>query len=116
MPKMQNVFHVVFLKKFEGSPPTATLLLPPIVRGRTVAIPEKVVHTRPTATSWELLVHCRIKRPLKLLGSHWSSSKRPIQILSSRMSYFTKEEVVSWTPSSIASTHVEGSLPSPVHT
>jgi hypothetical protein len=55
--KIHNVFHVVFLKKFEGSPSTSTPPLPPIVRGRTVAVPENVVRTRPTATSWICL--CR---------------------------------------------------------
>jgi hypothetical protein len=54
--KIHNVFHVVFLKKFESSPPMSTPPLPPIVRGRTVAVLEKVVRTRPTTTSWDLLV------------------------------------------------------------
>jgi hypothetical protein len=48
--KIHNVFHVVFLKKFERSPPTTTPL-PPIVRGRAVPILEKVAHARPTASS-----------------------------------------------------------------
>jgi hypothetical protein len=35
--KIHNVFHVVFLKKFEGAPPIEQAPLPPIVRGRAVA-------------------------------------------------------------------------------
>jgi hypothetical protein len=53
--KIHNVFHVVFLKKFEGSPLTHTPQLPPIVRGHAVPVPKKVVHARPTASSWEVL-------------------------------------------------------------
>jgi hypothetical protein len=53
--KIHNVFHVVFLKKFEGSPPTHTPQLPPIVRGCAVPVPEKLVRARPTASSWEVL-------------------------------------------------------------
>lgn len=45
LPKacVHNVFHVVFLKKFKGVPPTAMVPLPSIVRGRVVAEPEKVL-------------------------------------------------------------------------
>jgi hypothetical protein len=53
--KIHNVFHVVFLKKFEGSPPTHTPQLPPIVRGRAVPVPKKMVRARSTASSWEVL-------------------------------------------------------------
>jgi hypothetical protein len=53
--KIHNVFHVVFLKKFEGSPPAHTPQLPPIVRGRVVPVPEKVVRAWPTTSSWEVL-------------------------------------------------------------
>jgi hypothetical protein len=41
--KIHNVFHVVFLKKFEGAPPIEQAPLPPIVRGRAVAHPDSVV-------------------------------------------------------------------------
>jgi hypothetical protein len=54
--KIHNVFHVVFLKKFEGTLLMATPPLPPIVHGRTVPILERVVRARPIATSWKLLV------------------------------------------------------------
>jgi hypothetical protein len=30
--------------------------LPPMVRGRVIPVPDRVVHARPTASSWELLV------------------------------------------------------------
>jgi hypothetical protein len=50
------VFHIAFLKKFEGVPPGSVPPLPPIVRGRAVAQPDKVVRARPTKNSWEVLV------------------------------------------------------------
>jgi hypothetical protein len=37
--KIHNIFHVVFLKKFEGTPSVGTPLLPPIVHGCAVPIP-----------------------------------------------------------------------------
>jgi hypothetical protein len=54
--RIHDVFHVVFLKKFEGPPPAATPHLPPINHGRALPVPARVLHARPTATSWELLV------------------------------------------------------------
>jgi hypothetical protein len=54
--RIHNVFHVAFLKKFEGAPPAAPPPLPRIVHSRVVLQPECVVRTRPTATSWEILV------------------------------------------------------------
>jgi hypothetical protein len=54
--RIHNVFHVVFLKKFEGVPPDSTPPLPAIVRGRAVAVPDLVVRARPTASSWDILV------------------------------------------------------------
>jgi hypothetical protein len=54
--RIHDVFHVAFLKKFEGTAPTAIPPLPSIVRGRTVPMPQEVVRAKPTASSWELLV------------------------------------------------------------
>jgi hypothetical protein len=54
--RIHDVFHVSFLKKFQGDPPSVPPALPPIVRGRIVLVPDKIVHTRPTPSSWELLV------------------------------------------------------------
>jgi hypothetical protein len=53
---IHNVFHITFLKKFEGAPSGSVPPLSPIVRGRTVLQPEKVVCAKPTKNSWELLV------------------------------------------------------------
>jgi hypothetical protein len=54
--RIHNVFHVAFLKKFEGSAPQNTLPLPHIVRGRAVPTPRKVARAHTTKDSWELLV------------------------------------------------------------
>jgi hypothetical protein len=54
--KIHDVFHIVFLKKFEGVPPGPVPPLPPSVIGRAVAQPDKVVRARPTKNSWEVLV------------------------------------------------------------
>jgi hypothetical protein len=48
--RIHNVFHVSF------DPPSVLPALPPIVRGRIVPLPDKIVRTRPTTSSWELLV------------------------------------------------------------
>jgi hypothetical protein len=52
-PKVQihNVFHVAFLKKFEGAAPAVIPPLPPIVHGRSVPVPQEVVRAKPTANS-----------------------------------------------------------------
>jgi hypothetical protein len=56
-PQIHNVFHVEFLRRFEGTAPTEVpRLLPPIVRGRVVPQPAQVLRVRPTKASWELLV------------------------------------------------------------
>jgi len=45
--KIHDVFHVGLLKKFTGVPPTvAPVPLPPIVRGRVVPTPKKVLRAR----------------------------------------------------------------------
>jgi hypothetical protein len=54
--RIHDVFHVAFLKKFEGVPPSSVPPLPAIMRGHVVPTPEAVVHTQPTQASWEVLV------------------------------------------------------------
>jgi hypothetical protein len=54
--RIHDVFHVAFLKRFDGTAPTAIVPLPPIVCGRVVPVPLEVVRAKPTANSWELLV------------------------------------------------------------
>jgi hypothetical protein len=54
--QIHNVFHVLFLKKFVGTPPGEVPPLPPIKHGRILPIPLKIVHTRLNRGNWELLV------------------------------------------------------------
>lgn len=54
--RIHDVFHVVFLKKFHGAPPTQVAHLPPIVHGRVLPRPAKVLRERPSLTSWDILV------------------------------------------------------------
>jgi hypothetical protein len=54
--RIHDVFHVVFLKKFEGDAPTTVTPLSPLVHGRVVPVPAKVVRAKPTKDSWEVLV------------------------------------------------------------
>jgi hypothetical protein len=54
--RIHDVFHVVFLKKFEGDAPATVTPLSPLVHGRVVPVPAKVVRAKPTKDSWEVLV------------------------------------------------------------
>jgi hypothetical protein len=54
--RIHNAFHVVFLKKFNGSPPIAPATLPPIKHGRVVPEPEKVLRVRLNRGVWEIMV------------------------------------------------------------
>jgi hypothetical protein len=54
--RIHNVFHVVFLKKFEGTPPDAVVPLPPLHHGRVVPLPDRVLKARLNRGNWELLV------------------------------------------------------------
>jgi hypothetical protein len=54
--RIHDVFHVVFLKKFEGDAPSVLAALPPVLHGRAVPVPARVVRARPTQDSWEMLV------------------------------------------------------------
>lgn len=54
--RIHDVFHVVFLKKHQGDPPTETVPLPPIVHGRAVPTPAKVIRARLNRGAWELSV------------------------------------------------------------
>jgi hypothetical protein len=54
---IQDVFHIEFLRKFEGQAPDSVPPLPPIVRGKVVPQLDQVLCARPTASFWELSVH-----------------------------------------------------------
>jgi hypothetical protein len=43
--RIHDVFHVVFLKKFEGTPPDAPPRLPPMHHGRVLLVPSRVLRT-----------------------------------------------------------------------
>jgi hypothetical protein len=57
--RIHDVFHVAFLKKFEGTPPMAAPPLPNIVRGRAMPQPAAVVRARQSQDSWDVLVKSR---------------------------------------------------------
>jgi hypothetical protein len=50
------VFHVLFLKKFVGTPPDGVPPLPPIKHGRVLPDPLKIVRARLNQGNWEVLV------------------------------------------------------------
>jgi hypothetical protein len=54
--RLHAVFHVVFLKKFEGAPPTEIPQLPPMQHGRVLPTPLKVLRARLNRGRWEVLV------------------------------------------------------------
>jgi hypothetical protein len=54
--RIHDVFHVVFLKLFEGTPPEAPPHLLPLNHGRVLLVPSRVLHACPTTTSWDVLV------------------------------------------------------------
>jgi len=56
--RIHNVFHVGLLKKFIGDPPAAAPVpLPPIVHGRVLPTPSKILRARLNRGVWELLIH-----------------------------------------------------------
>jgi hypothetical protein len=49
--RIQDVFHVAFLKRFDGTTLTAIVPLPPIVHGHVVLVPQEVVRAKPMTNS-----------------------------------------------------------------
>jgi hypothetical protein len=54
--RIRNVFHMVFLKKFNGVPPTAPVPLPPIKHGCVLPLPKKVLRAHLNYGMWEIMV------------------------------------------------------------
>jgi hypothetical protein len=54
--RIHNVFHVVFLKKFNGAPSATPTTLPPIKHGRILPEPEKALHARLNRGVWKIMV------------------------------------------------------------
>jgi hypothetical protein len=54
--RIHNVFHVVFLKKFNGAPHATPATLPPIKHGCILPEPEKVLRARLNHGVWEIMV------------------------------------------------------------
>jgi hypothetical protein len=54
--RIHNVFHVVFLKKFNVAPPATPATLSPIKHGRILPEPEKVLRTRFNHDVWKIMV------------------------------------------------------------
>jgi hypothetical protein len=76
--KIHNVFHVVFLKKFEGMLSTVTPPLPPIVHGARCQFRNAwyaLGQLRRLGSCWH---SGKVERQQKLLGRRWHSSRRPI--------------------------------------
>jgi hypothetical protein len=62
--RIHDVFHIALLKKFEGTPPEATVPLPPMQHGWVIPIPAKIIQGRLNRATWELLVSWQ-DRPTK---------------------------------------------------
>lgn len=88
--KIHNVFHVVFLKKFEGAPPIEQAPLPPIVRGRAVAQPDSVVRAWSTGSSSELLVRWQGRSMAEATWEPLEQCKEDYPDVSSRTSCFAR--------------------------
>jgi hypothetical protein len=104
--RLHNVFHVVFLKKFEGARPSSVLPLPPILHGRVVPQPEQVIRAKPMVDSWEILVRWKDRGEEKQPRSQLSNLRKLIRIFSSSMSCFTEE--VSWARSLASNMRAKG--------
>jgi hypothetical protein len=104
-PKAQihNVFYVVFLKKFEGTSPTEPIPLPPIIRGRAVAQPDRVVRARSAGSSWEILIQWKGKSMAEATWEPLQQFKEDYPDVKLKDELFRQEGVVLWTPSSVVS-------------
>jgi hypothetical protein len=91
--QIYNVFHVLFLKKFVGTPGEVPPL-PPIKCGRILPVPLKIVRTRLNRGNWELLVQWLVRSWLMLHGSRWQSSPWITLTFSLRTSCFIGREEV----------------------
>ena len=54
--RIHDVFHVVFLKKFQGDPPTDIVPLPVIAHGQALPEPATISRAKPNGDSWDILV------------------------------------------------------------
>ena len=54
--RLHDVFHVVFLKKFHGTPPSSLPLLSNIYHGKVVPTPATVLRSRLNHGTWEVLI------------------------------------------------------------
>jgi hypothetical protein len=91
------VFHVSFLKKFQGDPPSVPPALPPMVRGRIVPVPNNIVRTRPTTSSWELLVRWQGRGAAETSRVTLEQSKEDFSDFQLK-DCFTSQGEVLWTP------------------
>jgi hypothetical protein len=96
--KIHNVFHVVFLKKFKGTPPAEPTPLPPIVCGRAVAQLDSVVRARSAGSSWELLVRWQGKSMAEATWEPLQQFKEDYPNVKLEDELFCQEGVVLWTP------------------
>jgi hypothetical protein len=100
--RIHDVFHVAFLKKFEGTPPSSVPPLPALVRGRVVPTPEAVVHARPTQDSWEVLVRWQDRPTSKATWEtieHFKEAYPEFQLVDE---LFQQQGEVLWTNSMVS--------------
>jgi hypothetical protein len=54
--RLHDVFHVGLLKQWRGDPPATPAAVPPVLDGRLLPAPEKVVRAQLRRSNWKLLV------------------------------------------------------------
>jgi hypothetical protein len=104
--RIHNVFHVAFLKKFDGVALVTIRPLPPIVRERTVPLPQEVVRAKPTTNSLDLLVKWEGRALVEATWEQLEAFKEAYPEFQLEDKLFHQEGGMLWTLTSISS--IEG--------